>query len=864
MATADHDSVLEGRGYVPNYTVRYRGSQRAEHRFGPGRRADIQEMLHLQDEGLDPPDFAGQWDDFPRVARARMNLTALAQHYDLYFVAYRGYIYVYRPSRGVKVALGEPEVILDPKYHETPMSKHVDGYINPTCPHEINHMVVGELGDEEILLVGKDNGDVIAWYAHSIAHYIETSVFRSKEKSQRNNESSGYVSRRPNPKHFFADNVGVSTWGLAIHKASRLIAVSSNAHEVTVFAFAMNRKEDAAVSPPSGSDKNGIPEATPTGAKEAVDTSSSSVHMGAIGTLKGDKAMGGGSYQLPLSCSHWVASNPALETHGLSILSKALVTEKEAQNQVAKLQRRFQTRQRSWRIVLSLGMGAANVPSIAFCEDAEGNANRVAAIDINGYLYIVDIWHIGRRPVRIPPHNVQTPVGRRHTPVRGWNVLPIMDAQLLPTDTVHAAIGLHPSKTIHRAKTSRGTWLDISKCMPEIAHDAASRLHQRRIANFQPSDVSGERDGLTLGGLPSEVDALASPILSSQVFDPVIDPNDGIDFGAGPVRLAMTMVPYSGAHSAAFPTPKALVDFSGPRAASNRAQSVRAALTHSQFRQQVRLLDAEDLLRDVSFLRFNEHDVEMLALNEPGCGTVCHHVLENWNAHNQASYWDMQFSQRCSMLLRIPELSLVIIGSMCGRVALITLTKPPQPEVALAAQRSKVPQRAFRVDAVLPFEAEERSKERPYVCLLGIAVSPVPEARTHGLELRRRVEGRAMEQEPPRRWRLILNYQDHTVLQYEIVRREEGEKGSWKDFAGPTTYAGGKFRAMGSDEEDDGTKDADSESNDESDVDVSDLGTDLTETDHPEGQDLMMVALGEEHWVETDSDDDDFPDMQTG
>ncbi|KUI56595.1 hypothetical protein VP1G_03880 [Cytospora mali] len=837
MAAADHDSVLEGRGYVPNYTVRYRGSQRAEHRFGPGRRADIQEMLHLQDEGQDPSDFAGQWDDFPRVARARMNLTALAQHYDLYFVAYRGYIYVYRPNRGVKVALEEPEVILDPKYHETPMSKHVDGYINPTCPHEINHMVVGELGDEEILLVGKDNGDVIAWYTQSIAHYIETSVPESKKRSQRNNERSGYVSRRPNPNHFFADNVGISAWGLAIHKASRLIAVSSNAHEITVFAFAMNRKGDAAVSPPAGSDENDIPEATPTGGQEAVDTSSSSDHMEAIGILKGDKAMGDGCYQLPLFCSNWVASIPELERQGLSILRKALVTEKEAQNQVAKLQRRFQTRQRSWRIVLSLGMGAANIPSIAFCEDAEGNANRVAAIDINGYLYIVDIWHIGRRPVRIPPHNVQTPVGRRHTPVRGWNVLPIMDAQLLPTDTVHAAIGLHLNKAIHRAKTSRGTWLDISKCMPEIPHDAASKLHQRRIANFRPSDVSGERDGLTLGGLPSEVDALATPILSSQVFDPVLDPNDGIDFGAGPVRLAMTIVPYSGAHFAAFPTPEALVEFSGPRAASNRAQSVRAALTHAQFRQQARLWDAEDLLRDVSFLRFNEHDVEMLALNEPGCGTVCH---------------------------QIPELNLVIMGSMCGRVALLTLTKPPQPEVALAAQRSKVPQRAFRVDAVLPFEAEERSKERPYVCLLGIAVSPVPEARTHGLELRRRVDGRAMEQEPPRRWRLILNYQDHTVLQYEIVRREEGEKGSWKDFTGPTTHAGGKFRAMGSDEEDDGTKDAHSESDDGSDVDDSDLGTDLTEADHPGGQDLMMVALDEEHWVETDSDDDDFPDMQTG
>ncbi|ROW11438.1 hypothetical protein VMCG_01181 [Cytospora schulzeri] len=882
METADHDPVPEGRGYVPNYTVRYRGSQRAEHRFGPGRRADIQEMLHLQDEAQDPPEFNGQWEDFPHVARARMNLTALSQHYDLYFVAYRGYVYAYRLNRGIKVALGEPEAILDPKNHQTAMSKHVDGYINPNCPQEINHMIVGELGDEEILLVGRDNGDVVAWYTKSIAHYVETNVSGSEERSQRENERTSYASSRPHPKHFFADNVGISAWGLAIHKESRLIAVSSNAHEITVFAFAMNRKGGSETpSSPSGNEDD-VHEPIPTGGKETVDITPSKIDKGESDALK--KAMlilvmGDGVWHLPVypwePDSNWAANLPefAKERRPVS-LDRVLITESEAKARVAKLQRRFQTRQRSWRIVLSLGMEASNVPSIAFCEDAEGNANRVAGIDINGYLYIVDIWQIGRKPIRVPPHNVQTPAGRRHTPVRGWNVLPIMDTQLLPTDTVHAAIGLHPSKAIHRAKTSRGTWLDISKCMPEVPHDAASKLHQRRIANFRPNDVSGERDGLTVG-VSSDGDALTTPLLSSQILNPILDPHDGLDFGAGPVHLEMTMVPYSGAHYAAFPTPKALVDFSGPRSAASRAQRVRAALTLTQLRQKARLWDAEDLLRDVSFLRFNEHDVEMLSLGEADCGTVCHHVLENWNAHNQPAHWDMQFGQRCSMLLRVPELNLVIMGSMCGRVTLLTLTKPPQLEEALAPSRTKVPRRAFRVDAVLPFEAEERSRERPFVCLLGIAVSPVPEARSRGLELRGRRRGRGREdgravgpepeQEPPRRWRLILNYQDHTVLQYEIVKREEGEKGSWRDFTGPTVHKGGKFRAMASDEDDDETKDDDGSEASGSDDVGSHLEAVLTEADHPNWEhEAMLAAMGEGQWIETDSDEDDFPDMQIG
>jgi hypothetical protein len=146
----------------------------------------------------------------------------------------------------------------------------------------------------------------------------------------------------------------------------------------------------------------------------------------------------------------------------------------------------------------------------------------------------------------------------------------------------------------------------------------------------------------------------------------------------------------------------------------------------------------------------------------------------------------MAFGKRCSMLLTIPELHLVIMGSMCGRVALITLTKPPNAENA--------PRRAFRVDAVLPFQDEEENSERPYVCLLGIAISPMPEPRSRGLELRRRRRlgrggMRSIEPESPRRWRLILNYQDHTVLQYDIMKRDEGEAGSWDEFAGSRIYS---------------------------------------------------------------------------
>jgi len=79
-------------------------------------------------------------------------------------------------------------------------------------------MIVGNLGTLEIVLLAYDDGDVIAYYTSAIATAI-----RSEPGHQ------------PDIRPCFHQNVGISAWGLAIHEKSRLIAVSSNNREVTVF-----------------------------------------------------------------------------------------------------------------------------------------------------------------------------------------------------------------------------------------------------------------------------------------------------------------------------------------------------------------------------------------------------------------------------------------------------------------------------------------------------------------------------------------------------------------------------------------------------------------------------------------------------
>jgi len=151
------------------------------------------------------------------------------------------------------------------------------GFIDETFPHSVNHLKLGKLGDFEVLLMACDDGDVIAYYTHRkddrapiLSNLL---LIRSCDISQRNMLTSHPPSalegdhprfelyRSTNCQdpavsilicfrsrlimcRFFHENVGKTAWGLAIHEKSRLIAVSSNLREVTVFCFGSSSAAD--------------------------------------------------------------------------------------------------------------------------------------------------------------------------------------------------------------------------------------------------------------------------------------------------------------------------------------------------------------------------------------------------------------------------------------------------------------------------------------------------------------------------------------------------------------------------------------------------------------------------------------------
>lgn len=106
---------------------------------------------------------------------------------------------------------------------------YASGYIDRSHPHTINAIAVDDLGRDEVFLLVTDSGNVCGYHVEAIYTAIDLCA------------KSGY--KRPfdgaEVSPFFVENVGMSAWGLATHKFARLIAVSANTGQITVFAFAL-------------------------------------------------------------------------------------------------------------------------------------------------------------------------------------------------------------------------------------------------------------------------------------------------------------------------------------------------------------------------------------------------------------------------------------------------------------------------------------------------------------------------------------------------------------------------------------------------------------------------------------------------
>ncbi|KAL2685441.1 hypothetical protein Neosp_006539 [[Neocosmospora] mangrovei] len=685
----------------------------------------------------------------------RNNLTALSQVYNLYFVAYQGHIFVYKP-RGVphQSLPCHPDLQLKPE--PSPYSRSVGGYLDPRRPHLINHIITGLFGHEEIVLACYDDGDVVAYYTNDIGKY----VFGGRETTG--------SSHRATPRPFFRENVGMSAWGLAIHQKSRLIAVSSNRHEVIVFALALTsdpfqRKEVSSDS-----------KEAPSGSQEAPS---------------------------------------------------------DSQQPEKPEKKKSHRRARNWRIVIMMGSDADNMPNICFVDDFEGQAQKVCAIDIKGTVWLADIWQAHQGPIAIQALSQLKSEEFYPSPTRGWGVLALDDNCFMKVRTSEELFGLHTSQ-VEVIRASNGCshpLVNVKNAINKIPNNPHRRVAQPVMAQAHPqimqlpfgfqgpgalldSEESGgesadedDFEDTELGSEDDDGDDVEDDnhqdILGTETFAMI--PTDGT-FPAGTVEHAL-IAPFTPHDS--FDTLNAFLDDFNAKICENETSSDgtnpdgtstdeeipprKADMTYFPHsgeiletpRQPSRMIGflkrppcsnhnrqepearLAGLKRKFFLLRTYEKDIEMRPFSRTSdwdrrveFGVVCPDALRFGRFKEVGLVAHFHATGRLNMIALAPELSLVVIGSPIGRVVLLTLTRKAVP----SEREEGIWEHGFRVERVLPTQSDEEEHRRVLRPMHGMALSPIQTDGGVGAL--------------PRRYRLMLHYRNHDILSYELTRNEQTGK----------------------------------------------------------------------------------------
>lgn len=157
--------------------------------------------------------------------------TALSSNYNLYLAGSGSQVHVYQPSFPEQKLNKYPDLVLTPPS----TGKRLQGDISALQPHDINHIHVAYVGDEEWLLLARDDGDIVCYHTRAIHNWIENYT----SCDCKTNTPWEPHTRRCQPRHIALWHVGRSAWGLAVHTRARLVGVSSNLRRAEVIALAL-------------------------------------------------------------------------------------------------------------------------------------------------------------------------------------------------------------------------------------------------------------------------------------------------------------------------------------------------------------------------------------------------------------------------------------------------------------------------------------------------------------------------------------------------------------------------------------------------------------------------------------------------
>ncbi|KAF4975297.1 hypothetical protein FZEAL_7895 [Fusarium zealandicum] len=671
----------------------------------------------------------------PSMQKFRNNLTALSQSYNLYLVAYQGRIFVYRPRTVPGQALPRlPDLQLKPK--ASAVARSIGGYLDNRRPHLINHIVTGYLGDKEVVVACYDDGDVVGYYIKDIAK----AVFPC---------GTG-PSHITVPKLFFHENVGISAWGLAVHQKSRLIAVSSNRHEVVVFALALTpglalQKKEAQTFDARRRLRNW---------RIVILLGPNAENMPNVCFIDDSQGLAQRICAIDIKGTTWLAD--------IWQASRGPICIPSISQPQLKSEEFYPAPSRGWGI---FALHENNFLKVKTTEELFGIPN--SEIDTvkgpaSGVYPLVNIRnavnHVPDNPCqRIPPTAPIVIAGHPHL--------------LYQMDFGGAANDFLESDASDASDEDEGEFEDTEGGSDGEEDDAEN----------QAEDEMPSACGFSLISMDDTKEHAAQKTSGhddgpQNSFDEVnftLDCGDVKDFKEkakkGVLTYDVAITPRS-PDMVYFPHNRSVYEAS--REHSKLLQFLQyPADTNRNEQQQPQSLMA-DLKRNFFLLRTYEKDIEMRTFSlrsewDPWeFGVICPDAMNFGYFRDPGLRNHFHGTGRLNMIALAPELSLMAIGSPTGRVVILTLTR----KAVQTEHDQGIWKHGFRIEWILPRRSDEREHRKTLRPLHGMAMGPVQAGNEVGGELG---GGGA---ELPRRYRLMLHYRNHDILSYELTRDEQTGK----------------------------------------------------------------------------------------
>lgn len=572
----------------------------------------------------------------------------------------------------------------------TPVMRDPDaeGYISSRYPHGINNILVDDLGRDEILLLATDSGNVCGYHVENIFSCIEAAKARG--------EKIPILERRIDP--FFCENVGLSAWGLAVHKFARLIAVAANTGIITVFAFALAETDAESDDDPAG---------------------------------------------------FWADLSVSFEQNWVHI---------QNEEDFATLHELYrENRHRSRNVKISFQGHYTNIPSVSFLSsDLDSDGMWMVSTDIENKVFVWTIWD-NLDPVRVLHFAEGEPLsGILREEERGWSVLALDPRSFRVHQSYFEAFGgkvyLRPSQRSNAVLDVTNLALDVpdsssvfvpvfptvddspgGPVLPDM-FDRHSRIRSNSSSTNSEESLS---PATSITEQSSESKELPVATAQHQVttddtyqFSQQSERHLSNEYVTSVLRSIMTGSPSQHAndedaemtsadsHSENESDGDVSIDSEAvyqntlnPRDPSDLRPLLNLEVLDTDVYSLNPYSSSEHICSEFPILHFSETDIRLLE------GPFANHpsVVSGGPLRQQLprTFWSLHSYDRFNMVKYLPEAGIVIAATQKGRAAAITLTQVADQICAL------------RINWMIPFASQEKRAERPQVGLLGLAVSPM-------------------------------------------------------------------------------------------------------------------------------------------